>query len=386
VQEQLQNMRKMARELGLSVPLDFIQDVHRFGAALFFLEWVAIAGDKDYLLRLTRLVIPDKVRRRPLHGVVQYLLERWPKPAVREPLQEILNEMITNDDLNGKLDRYPPPIIWFYSKSEGKECSAEVPDSMGAWMKELYEFTLLAYHIRQVAHNPAKAKEITLDRKYRDQITRLSRKAETAAAFAGQRHQEAEAARQEKRELEGSLGTVFQEYEEKIQVLQRENELLRQMARPDPLAGKVICVVGAPGRIEGYRDALAERGAELRFVSGVDGQGEAGQAVAASDAVILDVGYAQHKTTMAARARADKLGLPVVMGPISGMGAFKESLGQMEDRCGRLKSRGGRDAKPRTVSEGYLQAIRNKCRSICRKANQCCHGCWLQNRRYRGGS
>ena len=338
--QDLQDIRKLARELGLSVPLDFARDVYLFGAAVFFLEWVAMAGDKDFLLQATRVMIPDKVRRRPPRDVARYLLGRWPKPAVREPLLAILSGMITDDDISGKLERYPLPIIWFYAKAEKKECFINMSDELLVWTRKTYEITVLLYHIRQVMQDPLRIKEISLDRKYRDEIVRLSRKADAAAAIAAERHREAEVARQEKRVLETSLGSMFWEYEERIQLLERENELLKRQLQPRPLAGKMVCVVGAPGRVEGYRGALAERGAALRFVDGLDGQGEAGQAVAASDAVILDIGYAHHKTTMAAKKKVDKLGLPLVVAPISGMGAFDEALDALERRLSRRQALG----------------------------------------------
>jgi len=340
VVQDLQDIRKLARELGLYVPLDFTRDVYLFGAAVFFLEWVAIAGDKDFLLQSTRVMIPDKVRRRSPRDVARYLLDRWPKPAVKEPLSEILLKMISDEDISGRLKRYPLPIIWLCAKAEGKECSLSVSGDLAVWVKEAYECTVLLYHIKQVMQNPLRLKEVSLDRKYRDEIARLSRKVDTAAAVAAQRHREAEAAKQEKQVLETSLGSMFREYEERIQLLERENEALKRQLQPRPLAGKVVCVVGAPGRVEGYRRAITERGAELRFVDGLDGQGEAGQAVAASDAVILDIGYAHHKTTVAAKKKVDKLGLPVVVAPISGMGAFDEALDILERRVSKRRELG----------------------------------------------
>jgi len=336
----LADLRKACAAVRLDVPLDFKKEVYEYGAAEALLMLVIGANDKQFLVELFDKILPDKVKRRNTSHIGNYLLQKWPKQAVRSRLLSFTTSFAQSLTAaryeTGELDDYEEMMLYCFSRiTESGDPVAEPDENLISALKKRYEIVMRIYHLNVAGHDPGFIRESELHQQYTGEITRLKEKAQRAGKIIQDKTREAEA----EKENAANLMLIIEEQEKEIRSLkERIGHLERELARagragetPPPLAGKVICVVGAPARQEGYRRILEARGARLRFVDGITGFMEAPRVVGGVDGLIMDIAYAQHQTTLVARTAADKKGIPVAVCPISGNTAFENTVSKLVD-------------------------------------------------------
>lgn len=373
VEARLEEARRLCARLGLRPEWDPERDPWLYALARHFVPALGIMGHKEWLLEMVSPrrpeLCPDKVKRKRPRQIAEWLMERWSKYRHRilEGLVEFAPGIRLSDPAEAAVqlasqNRFGPLEIWLLGKAAGREdLCAEAPEGEAEFL-ELYgppehlaahaEYEILRKALADFVADPEARARLRESgeawRRLEGEVLRLRSKLEEAGRAVAAWKAEAEGLRREAEEARGAAGAVAAEYarilaekdallaekDALIAELREENARLRAALGPAgrPLEGRRVCVVGDPGRLEGYR-ALAERlGAEVAFVDGISGCNRVPEAVRSSDAVLVVAAYAKHKASEPAKALAEAAGKPFAYVPAAGLRAFREALDALAGR------------------------------------------------------
>jgi len=360
IEKRLEEARRLCARLGLRPDWDPERDPWLYALARHFVPNLGVMGHKEWLLEMVSPrrpeLCPDKVRRKRSEQVARWIMERWPK--YRHRILEVLAEFAPGVRLPDPVEvairlaaqnRFGPLEIWLLGKAAGREdICVQALEGEGEF-REFYgspehlaahaEYEVLRKALADFMADPEARVRLRESgeawKRLEGEVLRLRGKLEEAGRAVAVWKSEAEGLRREAEEAREAAGAVVTEYarilSEKdalIAELREENARLRAALGPAgrPLEGRRVCVIGDPGRLEGYR-ALAERlGAEIVFVDGISGWNRVQEAVRSSDAVIVVAAWAKHKASEPAKALAEAAGIPFALVPAAGLRAFREAL------------------------------------------------------------
>lgn len=358
--EELERLRKDCETFGVPVDLGTEEDFYWFCFAAFAVCGLALADQKDILLRLAGGRAPEKARRSAAR-LGTYVLDRFPRPEVRravEILAEVnLPEAFTRCSLEEaealleKIDRSnrDADAARFVFRANGVPVA--FPEGfIEEEFRAYYETCLRRHALRKcraytesrlrdaemlVTGRVAEIRSLEKERaRLEKKLARASEALKSKAREAREHRRAAAEALRRSEEMELFYRSQLEELRRSLERLSRENEALRREnsalreqlalrgASPGPLAGRRVLVAGDPRRREAYRESLAGSfGAEVVFVDAAEPDSGYLDLLKSADLAVITAAYGRHKITAPLREEARKLGIPVLTASSSGAGS-----------------------------------------------------------------
>ncbi|SHF72783.1 hypothetical protein SAMN02745218_02963 [Desulfofundulus australicus DSM 11792] len=359
--QRLERLRAYCRKVGAGeVHLDFERDFYGFVATEIAVGILGKIGKETQIKFLSSTMkLPGKVRRKGPFEVTAYVMSRWFQVGDRvvAAIADVLSEVFEAEPPAAVEEAWrrgmPPHVVWALAKYLGKDgFAASLPGQPYFTEEEIeyhkirYEAMARLYAIRRLKGDRVEqAIRREVDEKtfsYRQEIERLRGKLARVPEKVAEKAIESDLYREmyekvkaEFEEAQRQFAEASKEYEMEICRLRNEVDLLRSiLARyiRQHLSGLTVCVIGDEGHREGYKEIVLEYGGHMNFVCGIEDASVVKQAVRSSDVVIAVTAYCKHKVFTPAKEEAQRLGIPMIICPSAGLGAFREAVEKLKER------------------------------------------------------